>query len=55
MVALAVYQINPNTESKRNEKKNIWSDENFHEQKLFLKYLWRSKAVKVYNLENKHS
>ena len=35
-------------------KKNIWSYKNFHERKLTLKYLW-SKAVKVYNLENKYS
>ena len=54
MVALVVYLINPSTELYRNEK-NIWSYKNFHEQKLTLKLMWRSKAVKVYNLENKHS
>ena len=39
---------------KKKNEKSIWSYKNFHEQKLTLKYLW-SKAVKVYNLENKHS
>ena len=33
--------------------KSIWSFKNFHELKLTLKYLWRSKAVQVQNLENK--
>ena len=56
MVALVVYQINPNTELQRNEKNIIWSFKNFGDLKLILKYLYSSKVVKVSKiLENKHN
>ena len=55
MSASVVYQINPNTELQRNEKNIIWSFKSFRDLKLILKYLSRSKAVKVSKiLENKH-